>query len=120
MAERGSKKALSVKHENFIAKIYGATRSKSSGAAVTGKGDVRGNNHVYECKMTTIPSKFLRDFEKVALEAQREGKDPVLCYREYAPDSLLSDHEGYVDITMRLTADDAEITDKAWRYDELS
>jgi hypothetical protein len=108
MATRGSKKDLSRRHEDYIAQVYEGKRSKSSGAAVTDSGDVRTHSELFECKMTKIPSKFLKDFEKVALEARAEGKDPVLCYREYAPDSPLANHEGWVDITMRLTTDDTE------------
>lgn len=106
MATRGTKKALSVRQEDFIARVYGGVRVKGSGSKVHSKGDVRTTNHLFECKMTTIPSKFLKDFEKVAREAYAEGREPVLCYREYDPDNILSNSEGYVDITMRLTADD--------------
>lgn len=106
--KRLTNKELSVKHEDFIAAAYNGVRSKSSGAAVHDDGDVRNSKDLLEAKVTRkmIPAKLKKEFEKVAREAWGEGRHPVLCARYYDPDSLLSDHEGFVDFTIRLTSDD--------------
>jgi hypothetical protein len=114
VAKRGSKKALSIEQEEYIAKIYGGKRSPSSGAAVTDAGDVKTSTELFECKYHGSPesppklkSALLRHMEKVADEAYETGRDPVVALRYYAPDSKLA-KEGWVDLTVRLTRDDAE------------
>jgi hypothetical protein len=117
MAVRGSKKARSVQQEEKVAASYNGVRSRSSGAADNDQGDVRTPAQLFECKYTGGPeqdaarladgkelkrSKLLRDFEKVALEAWQEGREPVVALREYAPESRLADPNGWVDFTVRL------------------
>lgn len=117
MAPRGSKKALSVEHENFVAKKYSGKRSNSSGAAAHDQGDVRVYNHdiLIECKgqfgertgSKPVRSTLIRQMEKIADEAWSEGKDPAVALRFYLPESPLANNEGYVDFIVRLLADDA-------------
>lgn len=113
MAKRGTSKWFSQLHEEFIARVYGGRSSPSSGGVVTDLGDVRTSDCLYECKHTGTFSKpaksislKLDHLEKIADEARAEGRSPAMCLRLYAPDSILSDYDGFVDITARLTADD--------------
>lgn len=116
MARRGSTKALSVKHEDYIAKIFDGVRSKSSGAAEHDAGDVRSDTLLIECKMTGSPGVivtkplpvFVRELEVVAKQAWEESKDPMLALRYYCPTSVLSGKDGWIDLTVRLAADDAD------------
>lgn len=109
-----TKKELSRQHEEFIAKVYSGIRSRSSGAAVSDKGDVRADNQMIECKMTGEPggiakrSSLLSVMEKAADEAWSENKEPVVCLRLWNPISPLANVEGWVDLTVRLTSDDCE------------
>jgi hypothetical protein len=109
MAHRGTKKELSVRHENHVAHVLGGKRSKSSGASVTDKGDVRANDLVIECKMTMgrLPT-FIRQFEKVASEAYEEGLTPMMTLRYYDPVSIISDTNGWIDIAVMLLGDAGE------------
>lgn len=109
MAARGSKKELSVRHEEYIAKLFNGRRSKSSGASVTDKGDVRAGDLMFECKMTIAKKPtYVKQFEKVAQESYEEGKTPVLALRFYDPDSPLADANGWIDLTMMLAGDSAQ------------
>jgi hypothetical protein len=101
-------------HEEFIAKSYGGTRTKGSGAGIKEKGDVRieATDELVECKLQGEPGKARRSrivtlLEKVADEAYEEGFDPMLALRYFNPDSTLANADGYVDVTIRLTHDDA-------------
>lgn len=109
MARRGSTKALSVVQEDKIAALYMGRRSPSSGASDTDQGDVRCPRLLIECKMTMgKPPAWLKDFEKVTEEAYSEGREPMMAFRFYKPESVLSDQNGYVDLVVRRAADDAE------------
>lgn len=124
MAERGSSKALSVTHEEWIAKLYGGRRSASSGAADNDQGDVRSLEDLIECKLTGGPgaparSTLLKTFEKVAQEAYSEGREPVVALRFYSPDCVLADSNGWVDLTVRRAREDAFLREMAWRYADL-
>lgn len=110
MARRGSTKALSVAHEERIARAYGGKRSASSGAAAHDQGDVRCSAPMLliECKMTGSPAhpmkskpKILKEFEKIAKEAWSEGREPALALRYYDPDSILSGADGMIDLIVR-------------------
>lgn len=108
MAKRGSTKALSVIQEDRIAALYEGRRSASSGAADNDQGDVRCPRLLIECKMTMgKPPAWLKDFEKVTQEAYSEGREPVMAFRFYKPESVLADREGYIDLTVRRSVDDA-------------
>lgn len=117
MAPRGSKKQLSIEHEEFVARQYAGKRSRSSGAADTDQGDVRIDSigTLVECKgrfglrtgKKPVRSTLLKHMEKVADEAFSEGKEPALALRFYVPESPLADNEGYVDLSVRLLRDDA-------------
>ena len=116
MARRGTVKRHSVEHEDRIAYLYGGTRSASSGGAAHDQGDVRCPNSLIECKYTGSPGtpmkskpKILTEFEKIAKEAWSEGNEPALALRYFAPESVLADHEGWVDLIVRRVADDAEL-----------
>lgn len=129
MAARGTVKRFSEEHEEFVARHYGGTRSPSSGGAISDAGDVRLPDHLIECKLTGEPGGddkrpgFLKHLEKVATEAYAEGRDPVLCLRYWCPTSPLAGRDGWLDLTVRLTAEDAEIVreldDATDRYDWL-
>lgn len=123
MAKKGSSKARSVRHEEFIAEAYQGQRSPSSGAAETDEGDVRTKHELFECKLSGGPKVcmthnridcsdcartpvLVQQMEKVADEAWSVGRTPALALRYYAPESVLSDREGYVDLTVRLVSDD--------------
>lgn len=101
-------------HEEFIANLYGGKRSASSGASITDKGDVTSHptNTLFECKMTGQPghirkTTLTRRMEKIADEAWEVGMEPALALRFFNPNSPLSNREGWVDLTVRLSADDA-------------
>lgn len=124
MAKRGSVKALSDAHENYIADLLDGVRSKSSGAAEHDAGDVRTPFTLIECKLTGHPGKepkslpvFVQHLEKVAKEAWEEGKDPMLALRYYKPTSSLARADGWVDLTVRLATDEA---DREEAYTSLS
>jgi hypothetical protein len=107
-------KELSRQHEDWVATQYRGIRSPTSGGSPTDKGDVRvaTSKTVFECKATGKPgddSKYttvIRHLEKVADEAYAEGKEPALALRYFCPDSPLSSHDGWIDLTVRLTTDD--------------
>lgn len=115
MASRGTKKQLSVEHEEYIARLYDGDRSASSGGAGHDQGDVRLPESLIECKYTGSPGeplkakpKLVKEFEKVALEAWSEGRDPMMALRYYCPDSPLAGINGWVDLAVRRVSDDAE------------
>lgn len=101
MAQRGSSKELSVRHEDYVAKLFSGKRSKSSGAAEGDAGDVRCDTLLIECKMTKgrVPT-FVHHLEKVSKEAWVEGKTPMLALRYYDPDSPLSHANGWIDLVV--------------------
>jgi hypothetical protein len=113
MAVKGSKKWFSEQHEERIAGLYRATRSRSSGAAEHDQGDVRARLFLIECKHTGSFDKPARsisvkldDLEKIADEARSEGKLPMVALSIYCPASPLADYHGYVDLCVRLANDD--------------
>lgn len=124
MATRGSSKALSVEQEDYIAKKYGGSRSRSSGAADNDAGDVRTDDYLIECKVTGRPGKpakaaLLSIFDKIAEEAYSEGREPLVALRYFAPESPLANPQGWVDLVVRRVAEDVELVDKAWKYGDL-
>lgn len=124
MATRGSSKARSVEHEEWIARKYNGTRSRSSGAADNDQGDVRCGDDLIECKATGGPgdpvkSSLVTTFQKIASEAYSEGRTPVLALRFFMPQTYLADEKGWVDLTVRRSEEDAENADYAWRYRDL-
>lgn len=114
MAVKGSKKALSQEHEEYIAARYGGRRSPSSGAAFTDLGDVRGSDMLVECKgqfgeragAKPVRSTLVNQFEKIADEAWQGDRTPAMALRFYVPDSPLADNLGYVDLIVKLLEDD--------------
>ncbi len=52
-------------------------------------------------------AKIVKDMEKIAEEAWSEGREPVLALRYFDPTSILADPEGWVDLSVRRTEDDA-------------
>lgn len=113
MAKPGSTKWLSIRQEEKVAKHYGGKRSPSSGAAIVDQGDVRTSDRLIECKHVGTfdkPAKSvsikLADLEKIADEAWSEGKQPGMVLSLYAPDSVLADKDGEVNIAVRLMVDD--------------
>lgn len=112
MASRGSNKELSVRQEDFIAKLFDGRRSKTSGAAPTDPGDVRCDRLLIECKMQTPtsqakPPAWLKQFEKIAQEAWEHSLEPMMAFRWYVPDSPLAGPDGWVDLTVRMAVDDS-------------
>lgn len=106
-----TKKELSKQHEEAIATLYNGKRSRSSGAAVSDKADVRTKTEMIECKMSGEPgspkrTSLLSVMEKAADEAWSEEKEPVVCLRLWNWESPLADPDGWVDFTVRLTTDD--------------
>ena len=102
-----------MRQEERVARRYGGKRSPSSGAAVADQGDVRTIDQLIECKHTGTfdkPAKSitikLGDLEKIADEAWSEGKEPVMALGIYAPDSVLADADGEVNLIVRLETDD--------------
>lgn len=113
MASRGSTKALSILQEDRVAKRYNGKRSPSSGGSVSDQGDVRTGRELIECKHTGTydkPAKSISvkvsDLEKIADEAWSEGRSPALALSIYAPDSVLANREGFIDLIVRLQTDD--------------
>lgn len=83
------------------------------------QGDVRTRTSLIECKHAGTydkPAKSisikLSDLEKIANEAWSESKQPMIGLSIYAPDSILSNHGGFVDLTVRLSDDDAMLTEE--------
>lgn len=117
MATKGSKKALSVEHEEFVASQYGGKRSESSGAAAHDQGDVRvlDADSLFECKgqfgkrtgSKPVRSTLVSQMEKIADEAWAESREPVVALRFYMPESPLANNFGFVDLVVRLLSDDA-------------
>jgi hypothetical protein len=116
MAKRGTSKALSVLHENKVAKDYNGKRSPSSGGADNDSGDVRTPKDLFECKMTGGPErtnrkpKLLQTLEKITEEAFSEGRRPVLALRFFDTESILSDSDGWIDLIVRPLGDDAQFS----------
>lgn len=114
MASQGSKKALAVEHEEYVAARYGGRRSPSSGAAFTDIGDVRGVDLLIECKGTfgtrtgakPVRSTLVNHFEKIADEAWQGDRTPALALRFYMPESPLANNMGYVDLVVKRLEDD--------------
>lgn len=128
-AAKGSKKELSVQHENYVAERYEGRRSPSSGGAAHDQGDVRviDAETLFECKgkfgertgEKKVRSTLVSQMEKIADEAWSESRDPALALRFYMPESTLSDTDGYVDLTVRLTKDDGYMQDRLRDVDDL-
>lgn len=115
MAPRGTSKWLSQWQEKRVAKTYGGVVSPSSGASDTDAGDVRTPTHLIECKHTGSFLKSAKSisvkldvFEKIADEAWSESRAPAQALSIYAPDSVLADPDGFVDLIVYLQSDDAE------------
>lgn len=115
MAKPGSTKWFSLRQEEKVAKHYGGTRSPSSGASVADQGDVRTPDRLIECKHAGTfdkPAKSisvkLSDLEKIADEAWSEGREPAMVLSLYAPDSVLADRDGEVNIALRLMSNDGQ------------
>ncbi len=116
MAERGSKKALSVEHEEFVARQYKGKRSVSSGGAGHDQGDVRLTDTLMECKgkfgertgAKPVRSTLVTQMEKIWDEAASESREPAIALRFYIPESPLA-VDGYVDLSVRLLRDDASL-----------
>lgn len=115
MAKPGTRKWFSQRQERKVAKIYGGEVSPSSGAAITDAGDVRMRQmgNLCECKhagMFDKPAKSislkLEDLEKIADEAWAEGLEPMMVLSIYAPNSVLADADGEVNVSVRLMLDD--------------
>lgn len=115
MAKPGTRKWFSLRQEKKVAKLYGGTVSPSSGAAITDSGDVYIPNHgnLCECKHAGTfekPAKSislkLEDLEKIADEAWERGLEPMMVLSMYAPDSVLADKDGEVNVSVRLMRDD--------------
>jgi hypothetical protein len=49
---------------------------------------------------------FIRQLEKVTEEAYAEGREAALALRYFAPQSILSNPEGWVDVIVRPVAYD--------------
>jgi hypothetical protein len=115
LARRGSTKQLSALQEARVARAYGGVVSPSSGGAATDRGDVRTPTHLYECKHRGTYDRPARsisvkvdDLEKIFDEAHSEGKDWGACLSIYAPGSVLAGPGGFIDLTVRPMAEDAE------------
>jgi hypothetical protein len=108
-----NKRELAAQHENAVARAYDGTRSQSSGASVSDKGDVRTPHSLIECKLTGEPgapkrTTLLTQMEKVADEAWAESRQPMVALRIFSPDSPLAGPDGWVDMTVRLLRDDVQ------------
>lgn len=129
MAARGSKKELSQRHEKYIAQVYGGRQSASSGGAVTDEGDVyvEWENTLVECKgqfgelagAKPVRSTLLKQFTKVALEATEKLAEPAVALRFYDPENFMANDQGWVDLTVRLTADDVMRSYQLRNYHDL-
>lgn len=117
MAVKGSKKDLSIEHEEYVAARYGGRRSPSSGAAFTDLGDVRrGVDLLIECKgefgertgKKPVRSTLVSYFEKIADEAWQGDRIPAIALRFFMPDSPLANNLGYVDLIVKLLEDDLD------------
>lgn len=106
MARKGTSKDLSLRQEDWLAKLYGGRRSASSGAADNDQGDVRCKHILIEAKYSGKVPRWVKDFLKVTHEAYAESKDPVLAFRFYEPGHLLADNDGYIDLVVRRARED--------------
>jgi hypothetical protein len=115
VAERGTSKERSERHESFVAAAYKGRRSPSSGAAVHDPGDVRTPHQLIECKTTGGPEKpstlpvFVQHLEKVCLEAWEEGREGAVALRYYAPTSKLANLDGFVNVVVRQLLADVDL-----------
>lgn len=120
MAKRGSDKARSVAHEDYVAGIFGGKRSASSGASPTDLGDVRTWKYLIECRTTgdaqqdstrkesgkpVRRSTLLQHFEKITEEAYADGHLPMVALRFWAPESILAREDGWVDLVVQKAED---------------
>jgi hypothetical protein len=112
MALRGTTKRRSQDQEDRIAALYGGRRSASSGAADNDSGDVATVEDLIECKTTGGPEqpirtpKFINELGKVVEEARERGRTGALALQFYLPDHYLANRQGWVEVTVRPTADD--------------
>jgi len=125
MAVKGTTKRRSVDQENRIASLYGGKRSPSSGAAINDSGDVITTEELIECKTTGGPGqkkiaepKFLKELGKVVEEARERGRVGSIMLQYYLPDSYLSNRDGWVEVTVRRTADDVDLHERLREADE--
>jgi hypothetical protein len=106
MAKRGTVKALSVEHENFIAYLFGGKRSRSSGAAPGDPGDVRADPWLVECKMTGNPECGQQEIEARQRTSRRSPKRRLrresIRWWRYAGMTRfsLSNNEGWCDLVV--------------------
>jgi hypothetical protein len=125
MALRGTTKRSSVEQETRVASLYEGRRSRSSGAAVNDSGDVATVDELIECKTTGEPGKparipvFVNHLAKVVEEARERGRTGSVALRFYSPDHYLSNRDGWVEVTVRLTSDDAANLEGLRNYQEL-
>jgi hypothetical protein len=78
-------RTFSKKQENQVAKTFGGSRVKNSGATMFAKGDVTTDNILFECKTKTSPSETMTIHKewitKNAEEALFMGKPySVVCF----------------------------------------
>lgn len=104
-------KEESVDHENKVAEYYGGIRSKSSGAYIGHKYDVKTGRDLIECKSTGRPgevksSHILQLLAKQVDAAYEVNRYGALNMRYYDSEHPLSSPDGYVYFTVRLMADD--------------
>lgn len=119
MARRGTVKRRSRDQEDFVASQYGGRVSPSSGARPYDLGDVSFDGNLVECKCTGDPvtpkqsfSLKVAEFEKIADEAWSLGRTPMMAIRIYNDGSVLAGNKGYIDLVVRLMADDVALFDK--------
>lgn len=119
MAQRGTNKRRSVEQENRVASMYQGHRSASSGAAVTDSGDVATVTDLIECKTTGGPGEkptriptFVNHLAKVVEEARERGRTGAVALRFYDADHYLANRDGWVEVTVRPTADDVARTEQ--------
>jgi hypothetical protein len=112
MRTKGGNKDRSVNHERWVADLYGGRRTSNSGASDLDPGDVVTAKSLIECKTTGVPGKpssatLLAIFSKVADEAYAAGLEPAVALQYYAPENPLANFDGWVNLTVRLSVDDA-------------
>jgi hypothetical protein len=117
MAKAKNTRELSNAHEEFLADtLPGGRRSKTSGASWHDPVDVTTDYHVIEAKATENKSITLKleDWEGIRKKAHG-GKIPAMALRFKDPYSMK-----VIDLLVIEVADELELLEKAWKYDDLS
>jgi hypothetical protein len=101
-----SRKAMSIEHEEYIAKMLDGKRERASGASITAPGDVITPTHLIECKVSESGTVSLsaKQWRKISEEAATRGRRPMGALRLRDP----YNKDRHVDVLVKLLDDEVE------------